>query len=182
VEVRDLEWGDFEGWAELYFTRYKEIRTNPKLWIDTFDTKPTLAAEAAIFGSRWKDVLAGNMVASVGQENGKLIGVCSVYRRGLHLEDCHVGILAIGVHPEWRSRGLGSMLISHVLRKCEGKFELVQLTVTEPNLPARALYRKFGFVESGRLPRAFKRGDAYFDDIVMWRPIDGPMDIASQAP
>ena len=181
VEVRDLEWRDFAGWAELYYTRYDEIRTNPELWIYTMDTRPTLSEEAALFGSVWKNVLTGNQISSVGEDNGKLVGHCTVFRKGGHVEDRHVGVLAIGVHPDWRGKGLGTRLISHVLNKCEGKFEVIQLTVTEKNLPARALYRKMGFAESGRLPRAFKRGDAYFDDIVMWRTMGEPKVPASAA-
>ncbi|HTT26424.1 MAG TPA: GNAT family N-acetyltransferase [Thermoplasmata archaeon] len=174
MEVRDLEWRDFEGWAELYFTRYDEIRTNPELWIHTHESKPTLSDEAALFGRIWKDVLSGDHVASVGLESGKLIGLCTVHRKGQHVEDRHIGTLGIAVHPDWRGRGLGGRLIPHVLKKCEGRFEVVQLTVTETNVRARALYRKFGFVESGRFPRAFKRGDAYVDDILMWKLIGDP--------
>jgi len=174
VDVRDLAWEDFEGWVGLYYSRYEEVRTNPELGVYTFESKPTLGEEAELFGKVWKDVLAGDLVVSVGDEGGRIVGICSVYRAGRHREDRHAGILAIAVHPDWRGRGVGSRLIPHALKKCEGKFELVRLTVTEVNLPARALYRKCGFVESGRLPRAFKRNDAYFDDIVMWRPVGEP--------
>ncbi len=174
MDVRDLEWRDFPGWVDLYYTRYEELRTNPELGVYTFTSRPSVADEAAVFGGVWKNVLAGNQVVSVGEDHGKLIGSCTVFRRGQHLEDRHAGVFAIAVHPEWRGKGLGSTLTSHVLKKCEGRFEIVQLTVMEKNAPALALYRKFGFVESGRLPRAFKRGDTYFDDILMWRPVASP--------
>jgi ribosomal protein S18 acetylase RimI-like enzyme len=171
VNVRDLEWGDFQGWVALYYTRYDEVTTNRDLGIYTYESKPSLADEAALFGAVWKKVLAGDHVGAVGEDGGKLIGLCTISRKGQHLEDRHAGILGIAVHPNWRGRGLGSMLLAHALKRCEGKFEIVQLAVTEKNLQAQALYRRFGFVESGRLPRAFQRDGVYLDDILMWRAI-----------
>ncbi len=146
---------------------------NPELGLYTFESKPTLPDEAALFGDVWRKVLTGDLIACIGEEAGKLIAVCMISRKGPHLEERHAGILSMAVHPDWRGRGLGSMLLSYLLRKCEGKFEIVQLTVVENNARARALYRKFGFVESGRLPRAFKRGGEYSDDLFMWRPVGG---------
>jgi len=172
VLVRDLAWEDFEGWVELYYTRYDEVLTNKDLGIYTYDSKPTLADEAALFGDVWKSVLTGDLVATVGESDGKLIGVCTIHRKGPHREERHAGILAMMVHPDWRGRGLGGRLLSRALHQCEGKFEIVQLTVMEKNVRALALYRKLGFVESGRLPRAFKRDGEYFDDLLMWRPIE----------
>lgn len=171
MRVRNLEWGDFEGWVTLYYTRYDEVKTNKELGIYTYESKPSLPDEAKLFGDVWSSVLTGDLVASVGEDDGKLIGVCTIHRKGQHSEERHAGILAMMVHPEWRGRGLGRKLLSHALKMCEGKFEIVQLVVMEKNVAAQHLYRKFGFIESGRVPRAFKRDGAYFDDVLMWRPV-----------
>jgi len=168
VRVRELAWGDFEGWVALYYNRYEEVRTNKALGVYTYESKPAMPEEAALFADVWKAALKGDLVGSVGEADGKLVGVCTIHRKGRHSEDRHTGILAIEVHPDWRGRGVGSMLLGHALPRCVGKFEIVYLTVTEKNVRAQGLYRKFGFVESGRMPRAFKRDGEYLDDIFMW--------------
>ncbi len=169
MKIRDLDWNDFEGWVRLYFTRYEEVRTNPDLGVYTRDPQPTPSDEAAFFGRLWKAVLDGDEVATVAEHDGALVGVCTVGRRGEHCEDRHVGVLAMMVHPSHRDRGIGSKLLARTLERCIGKFEVIELTVMEKNARARHLYEKFGFAESGRMPRAFKRGGRYFDDILMWR-------------
>jgi len=168
VRVRELTWDDFEGWVALYYNRYEEVRTNKELGVYTYESKPTLPEEAALFADVWKAALKGDLVASVAEADGKVVGVCTIHRKGRHSEDRHTGILAIEVHPDFRGRGAGSMLLAHALARCVGKFEIVYLTVLEKNVRAQGLYRKFGFVESGRMPRAFKRDGEYSDDILMW--------------
>jgi ribosomal protein S18 acetylase RimI-like enzyme len=168
VRIRELAWGDFDGWVALYYNRYDEVRTNKELGVYTYETKPTLPEEAALFADVWKAALSGDLVASVAEADGKVVGVCTIHRKGRHSEDRHTGILAIEVHPDWRGRGVGSRLLDHALPRCSGRFEIVYLTVLEQNARARGLYRRFGFVESGRMPRAFKRDGVYSDDILMW--------------
>ena len=168
MRVRELDWGDFEGWVALYYNRYDEVRTNKELGVYTYESKPTLPEEAALFADVWKSALNGDLVASVAEADGKVVGVCTIHRKGRHSEDRHTGILAIEVHPDWRGRGVGSMLLTHALPRCVRTFEIVYLTVLEKNVRARGLYKKFGFVESGRMPRAFKRDGEYSDDIMMW--------------
>ena len=174
MEIRDLRWTDFEGWVELYYTRYEEVRTDKELGVYTRDPKPTLADEATFYGGLWRSVLEGDHVAVVAEDAGKLVGVCLVGRRGAHVEDRHVGVLAMMVHPDRRDRGVGGQLIARALEKCVGKFEIVELTVMEKNLRAKHLYEKFGFVESGRCPNAFKRDGVYLDDLLMWRWVGAP--------
>jgi ribosomal protein S18 acetylase RimI-like enzyme len=172
VKIRALEWNDYEGWARLYYTRYEEVRTDRELGVYTRDPKPTLPEEAEFFGKMWKGVLDGDYVAVVAEDEGMLIGACTVVRRGNHCEDRHIGVLAMMVHPRYRDRGVGTQLLAQAIERSVGKFEIIELTVMEKNLRAKHLYEKFGFVESGRLPRAFKRDGQYFDDLLMWRPTE----------
>lgn len=172
MRVRALSWNDFEGWVELYLTRYEEIGRNPDLGVYLQPTKPTLPEEAALFGQVMKQVLAGDRVVSVAEAEGKLVGVCMVARRGHHLEDRHLGDLGIALHPGWRGRGFGDALMRDALEKCRGIFEVVELKVVALNEGAVRLYRKHGFEVYGREPRAFKRGDRYLDEFLMRRDIE----------
>ncbi|EQD47868.1 acyltransferase, partial [mine drainage metagenome] len=52
-----------------------------------------------------------------------------------------------------------------------GKFDSVDLAVIPENSRAEKLYRKFGFAEYGRRPRAFQRGGTYHDFILMVKTV-----------
>jgi ribosomal protein S18 acetylase RimI-like enzyme len=62
--------------------------------------------------------------------------------------------------------------LSALIPACRGKFEVLQLCVISVNERAQRLYRKHGFKEYGRAPKGFKRGDRYFDEVMMWRPVE----------
>jgi ribosomal protein S18 acetylase RimI-like enzyme len=174
MPVRDLAWTDYQGWVELYYSRFEEIRHNPDLGVFLRATRPTLAEEAGLYGQVMKAVLERDMIAAVFESDGRLVGTCTIGRNGHHLEDRHVGTLGIAVLPEWRGRGVGTALLEYALEKCPGVFEIVELKVLAINEVAIKLYRTHGFVEFGRQPRSFKRGDRYLDDVLMQRSIDPP--------
>jgi putative acetyltransferase len=68
----------------------------------------------------------------------------------------------------WRGRGVGTALMAEALRWARSAgVERVELTVYPHNDAAIALYRKFGFVEEGRLVRHAKKSYGYEDEILM---------------
>src|SRR5439155_24175266 len=75
---------------------------------------------------------------------------------------------AVVVAAEWRERGVGSALLAEAIRWARDVgVEKVALSVFPDNGNARALYRKFGFVEEGRLTGHSKKSIGYRDEIVM---------------
>lgn len=76
----------------------------------------------------------------------------------LLLDEGH--ILDIAVHRDFRGRGVGRLLVERVLRECrEGGAEVVTLEVRPSNEAAIALYRRLGFVETGRRRRYYENGE-----------------------
>jgi ribosomal protein S18 acetylase RimI-like enzyme len=70
-----------------------------------------------------------------------LAGAIYCTRKGPEL-----GIANIATDPEYRGRGIGKALISKALRGMSAYgYRKCTLTVSEGNLPARNLYKKFGF-------------------------------------
>jgi len=77
-------------------------------------------------------------------------------------------IVGRGLGPEWeienlvvadaaRRRGLGERLVAELLVLARGRgAQTIFLEVRESNRPARALYSKMGFVESGRRKSYYK--------------------------
>ena len=104
--------------------------------------------------------------------DGRIVGDLGITREK-HAILKHVAELGMSVSREWRGRGVGSSLLVEALRWAEwAGVEKVSLTVYPHNEAARALYRKFGFEEEGRLIGQSKKSYGYDDEIVMarWLP------------
>ena len=83
----------------------------------------------------------------------------------------HVAKVGMGVHDDFRQRGIGTALLAAVVEVADRWLGLkrLQLTVYADNEPAIRLYRKFGFEKEGRL-RAFAfRDGVYVDALAMAR-------------
>ncbi|MGQ4648557.1 ribosomal protein S18-alanine N-acetyltransferase [Lyngbya aestuarii] len=82
------------------------------------------------------------------------------------LEEAHITILA--VHPDYRRRGLGRLLLYALLREARNhQLERATLEVKPSNQVALSLYHKFGFTEAGRRLKYYK--DTGEDALVLWR-------------
>ncbi len=86
----------------------------------------------------------------------------------------HVGLLGISVAKEFRRDGIGNLLMDLILK--EGEKEMPQLKtiilgVYSTNDIAQNMYKKFGFVEYGRLPEGIFRNKKFEDEILMYKKI-----------
>lgn len=99
------------------------------------------------------------------EESGKIAGYTGMWRI---LDECH--ITNIAVLPEYRKRGIGSMLIKKIVEICQSsEIDAITLEVRQSNMPAIKLYEKFGFVVEGKRPNYYVR--PIEDALVMWRRI-----------
>lgn len=108
----------------------------------------------------------------VAVAEGRVVGDLGIARQK-HAVLRHVAELGMLVSSEWRGRGVGSALVAEAFRWAAwAGVEKVSLTVYPHNDAARALYRKFGFEEEGRLLGQSKKSYGYDDEIVMarWLP------------
>ena len=85
------------------------------------------------------------------------------------------GEIGMAVAKEWRGHGVGSALLSHTIDWArEQQLHKLSLQVFAHNQTAIALYRKFGFVEEGRLVKQYRRQSGEFwDSIQMGLLLDG---------
>ena len=100
-------------------------------------------------------------------EDGRVVGSLSI-RRDDHPATDHVATFGMFVVSSHRGRGIGTALLNEAMRwgRSYG-IERVELTVYPHNDAAIALYRRFGFVEEGRLVRHAKKSYGYEDEILM---------------
>jgi diaminopimelate decarboxylase len=96
-----------------------------------------------------------------------------VVSRDPHPVTHHVASLAIAVAADHRGRGIGGALLAEAHRwaRWAGVRKLL-LSVYPRNAAAIALYRKFGFIEEGRLSRQSRNAGRYEDEILMAAWID----------
>lgn len=90
--------------------------------------------------------------ALVAESDGVITGLIVIW---LLVDEAHIATIA--THPGYRRQGIATRLLIHSLQalKAEGAVNSV-LEVRESNRAAQEMYRKFGFVESGRRPRYYK--------------------------
>ena len=76
----------------------------------------------------------------------KIAGYASLYRA---VDEIQIGNFAVA--PDFHQRGIGAMLMEHILSLAvELKVRLLVLEVRPSNEAARKLYMKFGFKEAGK--------------------------------
>lgn len=91
----------------------------------------------------------------VAELDGKVVGMIVVW---LIASEAHVANLA--THPDFRRRGIAKRLLSHALQDLLEKGARSSfLEVRESNLAAQAMYRKFGYTETGRRRRYYRDND-----------------------
>jgi RimJ/RimL family protein N-acetyltransferase len=113
---------------------------------DGIATEPPVDVEAR--AAAWK--LDGSLVAVA---NGEIVG-------NIHVDATRFGFGEVGmaVARPWRGRGVGSaLLVAAIEWARETGLHKLSLAVFPHNEAAISLYRKFGFVEEGRLVKQFRR-------------------------
>ncbi len=77
----------------------------------------------------------------------------------------------IAVHDEFAGRGAGQALMRALLELADQWIGLVRvdLEADASNERAIAMYRRFGFVEEGRMKKAYFGGGGYVDAVLMAR-------------
>ena len=122
---------------------------------DGIATEPPVDVEAR--AASW--TIDGTIVAVAGAE---VIGslVVEPSRHGF-------GEIGMAVAREWRGRGVGSALLAAAIEWARDRgLHKLSLGVFAHNTAAIELYRKFGFVEEGRLIKQYRRENGELWDAI----------------
>ena len=136
-----------EEWEELRAIRVRALKDSP----DSFGSTASEARRRDDADWRAWAEAAGRSPASavfVAVEGGRMVGICGSFLRE---NDPQIAqIVAMWIEPNHRGRRLGEQLLdaTSAWSTASGARELV-LDVTEANHPARRLYRRAGFRETG---------------------------------
>jgi ribosomal-protein-alanine N-acetyltransferase len=71
-----------------------------------------------------------------------------------------IHIANVATHPDFRRQGIAQKLLTYALRYTADEGAVTSfLEVRESNLAAQAMYRKFGYENTGRRKRYYKDND-----------------------
>jgi ribosomal-protein-alanine N-acetyltransferase len=129
------------------------------------DLRQVLAIERSSFDNPWSSALFLQelripfsrilVVRPAGGADEPIVGYLC---RWFVADEIHV--LNLAVHPAYRGRGLGALLVGAALREAErGRADAVTLEVRRSNEGARRLYAAFGFEEVGVRRNYYGRGE-----------------------
>ncbi len=132
------------------------------------DKQVTLPKEKAWLRKVLKEIRQRETVMLVVESEEEILGNCHVERH--HMKLSHRAMIGIALSKEARGKGIGEALMGATIeltRKRMKGVESIDLFAFDYNKRAQKLYKKLGFVEVGRIPRAVKEGDRYFDELTM---------------
>ncbi len=165
VVLRTPTWEDLEGLMGLINSLVEEkaeiARTEKVTRDEEVEWLPKMLA------SLQKDELFF-LVAEVG---GKLVASSDI--RILHGDEKHVGVVGIVIKNGFRDLGIGTEMMKTLVEQAT-KMDLKVLTlqVFATNKRAVHVYKKAGFVKTGRVPMKHFREGQYIDEVLMTRLIE----------
>ncbi len=128
---------------------------------------------ARVYRSRFRRSFTDREAQILAVEGDRVVGHVYAQRED-HPVTRHVATLGLAVAADRRGAGIGSALMAEAIRwgRSVGVQKLI-LSVYPHNAAAIALYRKFGFVDEGRLARHSRRSSGYEDEMLMSRWLGG---------
>ncbi|MGH2595507.1 MAG: diaminopimelate decarboxylase [Actinomycetota bacterium] len=131
---------------------------------------------ARVYRGRFRHSWTDREAQVVALDGDRVVGHVYVQREA-HPVTRHVATLGIAVAADHRGKGIGMALMTEALRwgRSVG-VEKIMLSVYPHNDAAITLYRRFGFVEEGRLVGHSRKSSGYEDEILMsvWIGDRGP--------
>jgi len=160
VVIRKPRLEDLDGVLELVNSTVREGAPINRM------TELSRAEELEFLPRRLTEIERGDTIQYMAEVDGELVGNAEIRKqvgRKSHLET-----LGMSVKSGFRRKGIGARLMEKVMNEAKKKgLKIITLQVNETNLPAITLYRKLGFKETGRIPKAVYWNEKYVDDIIM---------------
>ena len=164
VVLRRIRWEDLDDCIEFINSLVEEHAEILR------DTNVTREEEADWLGSRLARIEKGQEIGVVAEVDGKMVANSEVEKRGSYMS--HLGYLGIGIKKGYRGIGIGSRLMQTLIDESKKMgLEILVLDVFDINEGAKALYKKMGFKEAGRIPRGIHKDGKYIDLVRMTREL-----------
>ena len=161
MEIRQLHRHDAKDYFAL---RLEALQTNPEAFGSSYEEErdyPISRTEG-----RLTDSAAYVFGAFI---EGKLIGVVTLMKEAKQKMSHRANIYAVYVTPLHRGKGIANQLLRAAIQQAHALqgIEQIYLAVVSENVPAKKVYRSFGFETYGIDKRAIKINGKYYDDELM---------------
>ncbi|MEM0057989.1 MAG: GNAT family N-acetyltransferase [Candidatus Bathyarchaeia archaeon] len=119
----------------------------------------------------FKCIEKGEIFCVAAEVDGRLVANSEIIRGAGYSR--HVGIIGIAIKKGFRGIGIGTEMMK-TLEEYARKMGLkvLMLSVFANNTLAINLYKKMGFVETGRIPKRFFKDGNYIDEIIMTKVLE----------
>lgn len=151
---------------------YINTLSKEKTFIRYRGEKISLKEESEFLTKELEEIAKNQAIFLLAFYKEKLIGAS-----GIDMKDKiekHLGVFGVTIAKEFRGEGIGSILMENVINEAVKKLsdlEIIILGVYKNNVLAKQMYKKFGFLEYGTLPKGIKLEDGYVDHTFMYKII-----------
>lgn len=152
--------------AEQFANYINTIRYESKfLSMDDKDGLSTANSQGRWIESSLNDNKKWIFIAKI---DGKIVGMCNVSPISNKVRFVHRGDIGASVLKEFWGLGIATEMMKVLIDKAkEVGYEQLELQVVEENEPARHLYKKFGFYETGYIKNAMKYNDGAYAKLIL---------------
>ncbi|MBS7616409.1 GNAT family N-acetyltransferase [Candidatus Bathyarchaeota archaeon] len=113
----------------------------------------------------------GEIFTVAAEVDGHLVANSEIMRRPGYSR--HVGVIGIAIKKGFRGVGIGTEMMKALEEHARKVgLKVLTLSVFASNQTAMNLYRKMGFVETGRIPKKFFKDGDYIDEILMTKILE----------
>lgn len=130
----------------------------------------SLKEERKVINTKLKKIIKNEAIMLIVFHDNKIVGVGDVTMQ--ERTSSHVGIFGITIAKNFRNEGIGTLLMRLVLNEAEKnirELRIVTLGVFECNDLAFKMYKKFGFIEYGRLPEGIQYKNSCVGHVLMYK-------------
>ncbi|MEM1563067.1 MAG: GNAT family N-acetyltransferase [Candidatus Bathyarchaeia archaeon] len=165
VILRALKWEDLDDLLDFINSLVEEganiLRTE----------KVSREEEIEWLASVFKRLEKGEIFCVAAEVDGHVVANSEVMKGTGYSR--HVGFIGIAVKKGFRGVGIGTEMMKALEEHARNMdLKVLVLTVFANNQPAIDLYKKMGFIETGRIPKRFFKDGAYIDEIIMAKMLE----------
>jgi len=165
VVLRTLRWEDLDDLLE-FINSLVEERAN------IVRTEKVSRGEEVEWLSRvFSRQEKGEMFCLVAEVDGRVVANSEIVKgRGYA---SHVGVVGIAIKKGFRDLGIGTEMMKTLVEQARRMgVKVLTLSAFANNERAIHVYKKLGFVETGRVPRKFFKDGAYIDEVIMTKMLE----------
>lgn len=157
VKIRKLP---ADKWREYRDLRLEALKSDPSAFDDSFEEAEAFTEEK--WRSRIKHVL---FALSDDKPVGMIAYFCDEGFKSRHIAE----IVSFYVNADYRGEGIGTRLFERALSLIQKNKRIVKvkLAVTPEQGIAIKMYKKAGFVVTGRMKKELKIGRSFYDSLCM---------------